>query len=622
MHCDMIDRRNERMKHRVIGLALTVSMLCALAVPVSAADSGAVQTVQALGIIVGDGNGNMNLSAGVTRAEFTKMLVAASSYKDSISSDGTGYSLFKDVKSNHWASEYIRVAVESGWVVGYTDGSFRPDQPVRLEEACSAMLRVLGYDASMLAGSFPGAQLNKAAALGLRDQVQCKQGENLTRQDCAELFYNMLTAKTAAGQTYAVTLGYPLVNGQVDYTAVLKDSLQGPFVASGTGTKLPFTPGTVYRNGEKTDTVTLNPYDVYYYNQGTGTAWIYTDRVSGKVTALSPSPTAPTSVTVSGVTYAIGSPDAQYQLSALGGGKVGSMVTLLLGMNGDVVQVLTGSAVDSTYYGVVLSSSWSAAGENAAVQTQVQVICTDGVTRTFSVEKDVSYEAGRLVSVSVSDNGTTVKGLGAKSTEGTVNAAGTKLGQLQFADGVQILDTDDGAAVAVEPSRLAGRRLSGSQVRYYALDENGNISHLILDDVTGDTWQYGYLLSVETSGREDLFYRTYAYTYAVDGVIKTYLSSGTSFPVQTGAVAIRFDGAGGIKAMRSIQSGKLTSLSGTAATIGNQKYSLADGVQVYLRQNGAVYLTSLSNINDVDYRLTGWYDPSGNQIRVITAEPK
>ena len=618
----MIDRRNERMKHRVIGLALTVSMLCALAVPVSAADSSAVQTVQALGIIVGDGNGNMNLSAGVTRAEFTKMLVAASSYKDSISSDGTGYSLFKDVKSNHWASEYIRVAVESGWVVGYTDGSFRPDQPVRLEEACSAMLRVLGYDASMLAGSFPGAQLNKAASLGLRDQVQCKQGENLTRQDCAELFYNMLTAKTAAGQTYAVTLGYTLVNGQVDYTAVLKDSLQGPFVAAGCGTKLPFTPGTVYRNGEKTDTVTLNPYDVYYYNQGTGTAWIYTDRVSGKVTALSPSPTAPTSVTVSGVTYAIGSPDAQYQLSALGGGKVGSMVTLLLGMNGDVVQVLTGSAVDSTYYGVVLSSNRSAAGENAAVQTQVQVICTDGVTRTFSVEKDVSYEAGRLVSVSVSDNGTTVKGLGTKSTEGTVNAAGTKLGQLNFADGVQILDTDDGAAVAVEPSRLAGRRLTSSQVRYYALDENGNISHLILDDVTGDTWQYGYLLSVETSGGEDLFYRTYAYTYAVDGVTKTYISNGTSFPVQTGAVAIRFDSTGAIKAMRSIQSGKLASLSGTAATIGNQKYSLADGVQVYLRQNGAVYLTSLSNINDVDYRLTGWYDPSGNQIRVITAEPK
>ncbi len=610
------------MKHRVIGLALTVSMLCALAVPVSAADSSAVQTVQALGIIVGDGNGNMNLSAGVTRAEFTKMLVAASSYKDSISSDGTGYSLFKDVKSNHWASEYIRVAVESGWVVGYTDGSFRPDQPVRLEEACSAMLRVLGYDASMLAGSFPGAQLNKAASLGLRDQVQCKQGENLTRQDCAELFYNMLTAKTAAGQTYAVTLGYTLVNGQVDYTAVLKDSLQGPFVAAGSGTKLPFTPGTVYRNGEKTDTVTLNPYDVYYYNQGTGTAWIYTDRVSGKVTALSPSPTAPTSVTVSGVTYAIGSPDAQYQLSALGGGKVGSMVTLLLGMNGDVVQVLTGSAVDSTYYGVVLSSNRSAAGENAAVQTQVQVICTDGVTRSFSVEKDVSYETGRLVSVSVSDNGTTVKGLGTKSTEGTVNAAGTKLGQLNFADGVQILDTDDGAAVAVEPSRLAGRRLTSSQVRYYALDENGNISHLILDDVTGDTWQYGYLLSVETSGGEDLFYRTYAYTYAVDGVTKTYISNGTSFPVQTGAVAIRFDSTGAIKAMRSIQSGKLASLSGTAATIGNQKYSLADGVQVYLRQNGAVYLTSLSNINDVDYRLTGWYDPSGNQIRVITAEPK
>ena len=58
-------------------------------------------------------------------------------------------------------------------MTGYTDGTFRPDETVKLEEACAAVLKLLGYDTSALAGSFPSAQLSKAAALGLR---ACRSG--------------------------------------------------------------------------------------------------------------------------------------------------------------------------------------------------------------------------------------------------------------------------------------------------------------------------------------------------------------------------------------------------------------------------------------------------------------
>ena len=74
------------------------------------------------------------------------MMTAASSYKDSIG-EGSGVSLFKDVKSDHWASEYIRLAVEQGWMSGYVDGTFRPDEQITLEEACTALLKMLGYPA-------------------------------------------------------------------------------------------------------------------------------------------------------------------------------------------------------------------------------------------------------------------------------------------------------------------------------------------------------------------------------------------------------------------------------------------------------------------------------------------
>lgn len=267
------------MKSKVLSLILAVCTLCSLLVSPASAVGGdsAVQMVQALGILDGT-----DLESPVTRAEFSKMLVAASSYKDSVSSEGSGYSLFRDVKSSYWASEYIRCAVSEGWMTGYTDGTFRPDETVKLEEACAAVLKLLGYDTSALAGSFPSAQLSKAAALGLRDGISLKQGGTMARRDCAALFSNLMTAKTSGGQIYAETLGYTVTNGEVDYTALTLENLSGPYVAENSSTSLPFQPATVYRNGEISSSSVLNQYDVYYYDQGSSTLWIYTDRVSGQ----------------------------------------------------------------------------------------------------------------------------------------------------------------------------------------------------------------------------------------------------------------------------------------------------------------------------------------------------
>lgn len=104
----------------------------------------------------------------------------------------------------------------------------------------------------------------------------------MARRDCAALFSNLMTAKTSGGQIYAETLGYTVTNGEVDYTALTLENLSGPYVAENSSTSLPFQPATVYRNGEISSSAVLNQYDVYYYDQGSSTLWIYTDRVSGQ----------------------------------------------------------------------------------------------------------------------------------------------------------------------------------------------------------------------------------------------------------------------------------------------------------------------------------------------------
>ena len=158
------------MKKRFLALLLAVSMAVSmLAMPAAAlgsASNTAVQTSITLGGI--DAGQTGSLDAAVTRGAFARMLVAFSAYRESAASQGAVGTLYKDVPgSSQWAP-YIRIAVQQGWMNGYTDGTFRPDNAVTLEEACTAVLKLLGYKMTDLNGAFPVAQLNKAQELGLR----------------------------------------------------------------------------------------------------------------------------------------------------------------------------------------------------------------------------------------------------------------------------------------------------------------------------------------------------------------------------------------------------------------------------------------------------------------------
>ena len=488
------------MKKRILALLLAVCVACSMLIlPASASGSNtAVQTAVTLGGLTSDQTAN--LAAPLTRGALTKLMVAFSAYRESAKTQGSTGTLFSDVGSGSAYAPYVRIAVQQGWISGYTDGSFRPDNAVTLEEACTAVLKLLGYDVTTLSGTFPAAQLNKANELGLRDNLTKAQGEGMTLEDGAVLLYNALTATTAEGKVYASSLGFTVNNGVVDVSSILLSNVKGPFVA-GLGTQLPFAPTAVYRNDTVTTDATLNAYDVYYYNETAQTVWIYTRKAAGRITAVSPSANAPTSVTVAGTEYTIASSSVAAQLSALNGGGVGQVVTLLLGMNDEAVSVLTGDAANEVFYGVVQTTSRSLV-ENSGpdVQQTVAVACTDGVTRSVNVDKQFNYPAGKLVAITVDENGESIQSLETKSTSGTVSAEGTALDNTALASNVEILDTtSEGLAGAVRPSRLSGVTLSGTDVKYYTTNEKGEIDRLILSDVTGDLWEYAALDGIQAA---------------------------------------------------------------------------------------------------------------------------
>lgn len=609
-----------------VSAALALCLTLSLCVGAQAAGSGAKQeALQALGILTaGD-----SLTSPVTRAQFAQMLVAASPYQDG--AEGYGSSLFKDLKGDHWASGYVRIAIEQGWMTGYVDGSFRPDQAVTLEEGCAALLKALGYDPTALKGAYPAAQLSRAGALGLLDGVSARQGGALTRQDCVDLFYNLLTAQTSAGTVYGTTLGYTITNGQVDYSALVSSHTKGPFVAESSALSLPFAPGTVYYNGAVSALSAVQPYDVYYYNANMSTVWICHNRVTGTLTGLSPSAAAPTAVTVAGVSYQLGTSEAAYRLSSQGSFQEGDMVTLLLGLNGEVVQAIAALENEAIYYGSVVSSAKGASTASttslatASAQVTTQVACTDGVVRTF-YHSGTALDAGKLVTVSTTQSGTNVRSLSTKRLEGTVSKDGTGVGTYRFAAGAQILDTDDSGGYArVYPSRLAGAKLSGEDVRYYTLNAAGEIDRMVLHNVTGDTQPYVYVSGIDDSSSETNI--AVSYTYLRDGQAQT-ISGTARYPIQTGGAMLVYE-KDSLRSIRQLTQVSLDGLSALSAMGDGREYPIAENVQVLLRDGSGsrgYYQTDLSQINGEDYTLTGWYDnlgySAGGRIRILVATPK
>ena len=87
-----------------------------------------VETLYNIGIVEGADEHKFSPDEPVTRAEFAVMAAKFANL------DYEGGNIFDDVPNGHWAYSYINAAANAGWVKGYPDGSFRPDEPISRAE--------------------------------------------------------------------------------------------------------------------------------------------------------------------------------------------------------------------------------------------------------------------------------------------------------------------------------------------------------------------------------------------------------------------------------------------------------------------------------------------------------
>ena len=96
----------------------------------------AVSTLSSMGIVKGHSDGTFAPNAPITRAEFAAIAARFDDKNTDMSSK------FTDIAS-HWAKNEIGIAANKGWINGYPDGTFRPNQYITRAEAMTLVNRVL-----------------------------------------------------------------------------------------------------------------------------------------------------------------------------------------------------------------------------------------------------------------------------------------------------------------------------------------------------------------------------------------------------------------------------------------------------------------------------------------------
>jgi len=154
-----------------------------------------VVRAQALGILKGDEQGNLNLDKPITRAEALALIMRISGLESSANLM-TGQTQFPDVNADaglQWATGYINLGVGQEIINGYPDGTFKGRNEVTYAEMAKMLLYAMNYGKTVEGAPWPAGVMGKADDLDLFDDVNALPNVPALRGDVVKMIDNSLT---------------------------------------------------------------------------------------------------------------------------------------------------------------------------------------------------------------------------------------------------------------------------------------------------------------------------------------------------------------------------------------------------------------------------------------------
>lgn len=156
-----------------------------------------VVRAQALGILKGDDQGNLNLDKPITRAEALALIIRISGLETSADLM-SGQTRFADVNvapSLQWATGYINLGVSQEIINGYPDGTFKGNDTVTYAEMAKMLIYAMNYGVTVEGAQWPAGVMAKADDLELFDKVNATPNLPALRGDVVKMIDNSLTVK-------------------------------------------------------------------------------------------------------------------------------------------------------------------------------------------------------------------------------------------------------------------------------------------------------------------------------------------------------------------------------------------------------------------------------------------
>ena len=172
----------------------------------------AVDVMNAIGVFVGDENGNFNAKENLTREQAAK-IIAYLELGDKTADALVGSNIFTDVASTRWSAGFVGYCAQAGVVNGVGDSKFNPTGALTALQFGKMLLVELGYDAKAekMEGIDWAINTSKLMAKAkLMDGIDGSVNQVLTREQAAKMSLNALKAPTVVYDTKGSSL---TVNG-------------------------------------------------------------------------------------------------------------------------------------------------------------------------------------------------------------------------------------------------------------------------------------------------------------------------------------------------------------------------------------------------------------------------
>lgn len=250
----------------------------------------------------------------------------------------------------------------------------------------------------------------------------------------------------------------------------------------------------IYKNGIPADLTDLRQYDVATWDGSSKTLFVSDLRLSGYYESAYPNSAAPSRIKVMGHEFTVLT-SAMQDLSAF---KVGDRMTILLTAAGQVAGAVSTDAAKSNIVGVARME-----GQKATVTLLDGAIEVSGNTN-YSEMSAAKYN-GRLVTVSSYKREqislAQVQGHGASDPLDLVE---NTLGKKTLSPGLRFFEqVGNGDMKEIERSDIVLTTIPAEKITYVGYDWAGRVDKVVLDDVTGDCYEYG-LIYYQPAGLYDV----------------------------------------------------------------------------------------------------------------------